>query len=217
MIRQELEEQRKYWNSELEDFDSIYSGKRGTFGRWIDKTFRWDMYKRFDYTFEHSVPIEGKTILDVGCGTGRFSIEYARRKAARVVGIDVSEEMVKVSRERARDEGFDNVCEFHQSDLLDYNPDSQFDICIGIGLFDYIKDAYPVIDRMAEVASDRTILSFPCKGTLRAAVRKIRLSLKGCPVYFFSEDQIRGYLNRAGFISIDMELIGQLYCLTAKK
>ena len=216
MIRQELDDQRRYWNSELEDFDSIYSGKRSTFGRWIDKTFRWDMYKRFEYTFEHSEPIEGKTILDVGCGTGRFTIEYARRKAARSVGIDISEEMVRVCRERAQIEGFDNVCEFLQSDLLDYNPDSRFDICIGIGLFDYIEDAYPVIEKMAKVASDRAIMSFPRKGTLRAAVRKIRLGLKGCPVYFFSEDQIRDYLNRAGFKSIEMELIGQLYCVTAK-
>jgi ubiquinone/menaquinone biosynthesis C-methylase UbiE len=217
MIRQDLEGQRKYWNNTLEDFDSIYSGKRSAFGRWVDRTFRWDMYKRFEYTFEHSEPIEGKTILDVGSGTGRFTIEYARRKAARAVGIDISEEMVKVSKERAQHEGFENICEFYQSDLLDYNPDSQFDICIGIGLFDYIKDAYPVIEKMAQVTSDRAIMSFPRKGTFRAAIRKLRLGLRGCPVYFYSEGQIRDYLKRAGFGNVEMEVVGQLYCVTAGK
>src|SRR6187200_3274900 len=40
--------------------------------------------------FEHAIPanLEGKTVLDVGCNGGFYSIEMKRRGAARVLGID---------------------------------------------------------------------------------------------------------------------------------
>jgi ubiquinone/menaquinone biosynthesis C-methylase UbiE len=43
-----------------------------------------------------------RTILDLGCGTGRFSAGLAHRFSARVVGVDPSEEMLEQAR-RKRD------------------------------------------------------------------------------------------------------------------
>lgn len=45
--------------------------------------------------------ISGKKILDIGCGTGQLSTQLAKR-GARVSGIDLSEEMLVVARERAK-------------------------------------------------------------------------------------------------------------------
>src|SRR3954451_23783770 len=41
-------------------------------------------------TFEHAIPadLSGKTVLDIGCNAGFYSLEMKRRGAARVVGID---------------------------------------------------------------------------------------------------------------------------------
>src|ERR1700736_4260904 len=46
-------------------------------------SFKWRM-------FESSLPadLSGKTVLDVGCNAGFYSIQMKRRGAARVVGID---------------------------------------------------------------------------------------------------------------------------------
>src|SRR5437763_11625080 len=40
--------------------------------------------------FEHAIPsdLTGKTVLDIGCNAGFYSLAMARRGAARVVGID---------------------------------------------------------------------------------------------------------------------------------
>lgn len=43
--------------------------------------------------------LTGLRVLDAGCGPGTFSLELARRGAS-VVGVDLSEELVEVARER---------------------------------------------------------------------------------------------------------------------
>lgn len=214
-MNKDLTRQKEYWDSTVDDLDSIYSHGKGGFSNWIDATFRWDMYARYEYTLQHSEPIAGRAFLDVGCGTGRYALEYARRGAARVVGIDVAPRMVELCRARTRQEQLESRCSFLQSDLLQYAAQDKFDVVIGIGLFDYIRDALPVMTKMREVVTDRAIMSLPRLWTWRAPVRRVRLALKGCPVYFYSQEQINRLLKQAGFKSYECEQVGQLYCVTA--
>lgn len=214
-MSQQLDNQRKYWDHNVGDFDSIYSHGKSKFQNWLDATFRWDMYARFDYTMEHAAPIQGRTVLDVGCGTGRYAFEFLRRGARHVVGIDIAERMLEVCRQRAHDEGVSDRCAFIHSDLAAYQPASKFDVCIGIGLFDYIPDALPVLTRMRECVMHCAIVSLPRLWTWRAPVRKVRLAFKGCDVYFYTPKQIETLLNQAGFKRFELEEVGQLYCVTA--
>src|SRR5213083_3509867 len=50
--------------------------------------------------------VAGKTILDLGCGEGGYARELARR-GARVTGVDGSERLIEVARERARHDGLE--------------------------------------------------------------------------------------------------------------
>jgi ubiquinone/menaquinone biosynthesis C-methylase UbiE len=50
----------------------------------------------------HVDPDRVRTIVDLGCGTGRFSEGLARRFDARVVGIDPSEKMLARAHEKRR-------------------------------------------------------------------------------------------------------------------
>ena len=47
----------------------------------------------FDLVSKHLGPIAGKTFVDIGCGTGRWS-EVAHDLGAHVVGVDLSHEML---------------------------------------------------------------------------------------------------------------------------
>lgn len=51
-------------------------------------------------SFAHAVPsdLRGKTVLDVGCNGGFYSIEMKRRGAARVVGVDSDERYLAQAR-----------------------------------------------------------------------------------------------------------------------
>jgi 2-polyprenyl-3-methyl-5-hydroxy-6-metoxy-1,4-benzoquinol methylase len=214
-MSQELIQQKDYWDKEVTEFDSIYSHGKSKFSNWIDATFRWDMYARFDYTMKHAQPIEGYSFLDVGCGTGRYALELARRGARQVVGIDIAEKMVRVCEARAREQGVSERCGFVVGDLVAYSPASRLDIGIGIGLFDYVRDPLPVLSKMHAAVKDRAIMSFPRLWTWRAPVRRVRLALRGCDVFFYTQERIDQVLKQAGFSRYDSEQIGQLYCVTA--
>lgn len=71
-------------------------------------------------------------ILDVGCGTGFFTILLARQ-GHEVIGTDLTPEMVEKSRILAKEEGI--ACEFLQMDAenLDF-PDETFDVVISRNL-----------------------------------------------------------------------------------
>ena len=78
----------------------------------------------------------GETVLDVGCGTG-LSIPILRQAVGpggRVVGVDVSPEMLAVARERGRREGWGNVALIEGS--MDHAPLPRLDAV----LFNYTHD-----------------------------------------------------------------------------
>jgi 2-polyprenyl-3-methyl-5-hydroxy-6-metoxy-1,4-benzoquinol methylase len=214
-LNNEIQAQRAFWNSEADAFQRIYTHRKSRFANTLDQIFRKDMYERYTFTIEHCEPVKDRKFLDVGCGNGMYSLELARRGAAKVVGIDIAEVMIDLCRKSSQEKGLDDTCTFIQTDLLDYNPDTKFDVSYGIGLFDYISDPLPVLKRMCEVSTDKAIMAFPRLWTWRAPVRKVRLARKGCDVYFYSKARIEQLLREAGFKSQEIVKVGKLYCVVA--
>lgn len=96
----------------------------------IDKGWR---HKAVKVITEGGAPL---TVLDVACGTGDFTIEIAQKAAAgsKVVGIDLSEGMMKVGREKIAAVGVDATMEYGDCEALAYD-DATFDrISVGFGV-----------------------------------------------------------------------------------
>lgn len=53
--------------------------------------------------------IRGKKVIDVGCGSGRFSLALAKLGASRVIGVDLGDEGIKIGRNLARSLKLKNV------------------------------------------------------------------------------------------------------------
>ena len=68
-----------------------------------------------------------KTILDIGCGTGRHTVELAKRGYS-VVGIDLSESQLNKAREKAQAASLDVT--FLKKDARDFAFDDPFDMVI---------------------------------------------------------------------------------------
>ena len=209
----EIQAQRAFWNSEADAFQSIYTHRKSKFFNTLDQIFRKDMYERYQFTIANCEPIKGRTFLDVGCGNALYSLELARKGAAKVVGIDISEVMIGLCKKSSDAENLSDRCTFIQTDLLEYNPETKFDVSFGIGLFDYISNPLPVMKRMREVSTDKAIMAFPRLWTWRAPVRKVRLTIKGCDVYFYNAARISQLMKEAGFSRHTMTKVGKLYCV----
>ena len=211
----EIQAQRAFWNSEADAFQRIYTHRKSTFANTLDQIFRKDMYERFQFTIANCEPIKDRTFLDVGCGNALYSLELARKGAAKVVGIDIAEVMIGLCRRSAEEQNLSDRCTFLQTDLLEYNPESKFDVSFGIGLFDYIRNPLPVLTKMRELSTDKAIMAFPRMWTWRAPVRKVRLGIKGCDVFFYSAARINKLLKDAGFSRHELTKVGKLYCVVA--
>ena len=82
--------------------------------------------------------VPGSSILDVGCGTGRHSIEFARR-GYRVTGLDISEGMLAVAKSNAAQAGVD--VSWIQADATTFKLEDKFDVGLslcegGVGLIE---------------------------------------------------------------------------------
>jgi len=212
-VNEEIVAQRNYWNNEADAFSRIYSHRKSKLSNMLDSVFRKDMYERYVFTIKHCEPIKDRTFLDVGCGNGLYSLELARKGARRVLGIDIAEVMVGLCKEASRKENLDGVCEFQQTDLLEYKGSEKFDVSFGIGLFDYISDPLPVLKKMREMSTDKVILAFPRLWTWRAPVRKARLNARGCDVYFYTRAQIKELMDQAGYKRHEVYRVGKLHCV----
>jgi len=68
----------------------------------------------------------GSAVLDVACGSGQLALIAARR-GARVAGVDIAANSIRVARSRAAAEGLNATFEEGDAEALPY-PDASFDV-----------------------------------------------------------------------------------------
>lgn len=196
-----------YFDKASATFDTFYDHQRSMFMQWVDRKFRSDMFERYRLTFEALQPLSGKTVLDVGCGSGPYVVEAARRGSKRAVGLDMAQSMINLARHRAVAARVADKCEFVLSKFPNDPPQETFDYAIVMGVMDYIKDPLPFLSALAQLVRLRAVLSFPSKHWFRTPLRKFRYWLKQCPLYFYEPAQIEELIKAAGFSDIKLEKI----------
>jgi tRNA (mo5U34)-methyltransferase len=95
-------------------------------------------------TFSHAIPqdLTGRTVLDIGCNAGFYSMEMKRRGAARVVAIDSDEAYLAQARFAAQVNGAE--IEFHQLDVYEVGSlRERFDLVLFMGVLYHLR--YPLL------------------------------------------------------------------------
>lgn len=198
-----------YFSKAALSFDSLYSeNDMNPVMRFVNKQFRSDIYERYLRTIEHVRVNKYKSVLDVGCGSGRYELGLAELNLDKITGVDFSQDMINlansyISSQVPDAKNIDFVC----ADFLTYEPKQKYDVVFAMGVFDYITDPVAALKRMKNWANHSVVASFPSTSFYRTPIRKIRYKIKECPVFFYKKDMLTGYTKSAGFSKHDIQKI----------
>ncbi|RUW63899.1 TIGR04290 family methyltransferase [Mesorhizobium sp. M7A.F.Ca.US.008.03.1.1] len=117
--------------------------------------------------FAEAIPADltGKTVLDIGCNAGFYSIEMKRRGAARVLGIDFDEAYLAQARFAA--EIADCEIEFQKLSVYDVGALREtFDVVLFMGVLYHLRHPLLALDLIREhVAGDLMIFQSMQRGS----------------------------------------------------
>ena len=109
--------------------------------------------------FADAVPrdLTGKTVLDIGCNAGFYSMEMKRRGAARVVGIDSDDEYLEQARFAANVKDLD--IEFRRLSVYDVGAlCEKFDVVLFLGVLYHLRHPLLALDLIYEHVADDLLL-----------------------------------------------------------
>lgn len=147
-------------------------------------------------------PMEGRTVLDVGTGTGRGAIAIARRGAV-VTGVDASNEMLAVARRQAADAGVPVTFQTGDAHALAF-ADRSFDSVLCLRVLMHTPGWRQSLAELCRVASTRVVFDYPAlvsAASLQVVARRIayRFGARVEPYRVFSDRAIRDALAAQGY------------------
>jgi tRNA (mo5U34)-methyltransferase len=99
-----------------------------------------------------------KSVLDVGCNAGFYSIEAKRRGAARVLGVDAQRHLINQALFVRRVLGLD--IEYRRMSVYDVSRSSigEFDVTLALGLIYHCKHLVLALEKLFEVTKELLII-----------------------------------------------------------
>jgi ubiquinone/menaquinone biosynthesis C-methylase UbiE len=175
---------REWYQSD--DVAATYEDKRFTGGgRLIDDRERAAVQSSLS-------PVEDRRVLEIACGTGRFSVMLARG-GADVVGLDVSSEMLGQAREKAHRAGADAEWVRGDAARLPF-PDDAFDAVLAMRFFHLADTPASFLAEMRRVARDQVVFDTFNARSARSAYNW--LLPMGSRLY--TDEEVRRLLGGAG-------------------
>lgn len=218
-------ESAQYWEDHLLSWESGAYFKDGQKGAtWWDKLsaiFRGDaMYVRMSAALELIQPhIAGKTVLDVGCASGRFAFQMIQAGAAKIYGTDISTEALKIAAARGAELGMRDKLEFFPSDVV--QPGTllpQADLVTALGVIEYF-DVEAMSAFLSNLRTKYILLDFPDLGRKREfptwLLRQVYIRVNNLPgVYLYSLDEFARLAAPHGFVDLRIVKRRNFYYVT---
>lgn len=117
--------------------------------------------------FAHAIPddLSGRTVLDIGCNAGFYSIEMKRRGAARVLGIDSDPRYLAQAQFASQIAGLD--IEFRQMSVYQLpGLATRFDLVLFMGVLYHLRYPLLALDILHEhVVGDRLVFQSMLRGS----------------------------------------------------
>lgn len=196
----------KEYFREADIWDESYEGKGGKdlLTRIANRYFRKKLLnERLNGVLKIAEPVQGCSVLDLGCGSGRLCIELYRRGAIQVIGIDYNEEMLELANTKLQAAKQQGKLKFEVNEIKKYSISA--DIAIIIGVVSYYEDIEDILKNV--IANNHRIIIFQYLPKISSTITYsliIKLSLlwariKKLKVYKHSKSQTDRYMGKHGY------------------
>jgi cyclopropane-fatty-acyl-phospholipid synthase len=160
----------------------------------------------------------GQSVLDIGCGWGGLAIEIARAARVKVLGITLSTEQLRVTRQRVAEAGLEDRVSFK---LCDYRAvQGCFDRIVSVGMFEHVGTPHysAFFEQLHKLIPDHGIALLHSIGRMRgpestsAWIRKYVFPGGYIPAL----SEVLPSIERAGLWLTDLEILRLHYAQTLR-
>jgi len=210
-LRNERDLVRQHFREQASTFDGLYEARV----KQVQRLLRPGMTERVVKTVEMLEQAGSPVVLDVGCGSGRVAEALLKAGTSRYVGVDFSGPMLALAATRL--ERFRDRTELIEGDFMAVDLHGPFDLIVALGVFDYIADPVPFVQRMAALG-ESVAASFPKWTWVKGPIRKLRYEvINSCPIFDYTKREIEFLFRSNGFDRVKIDRMGNGYMLQAWK
>ena len=101
------------------------------------------------------------TVLDMGCHSGFFSMDFASRGVKQVTGVELRADNLKQARFLTKHYGIDNI-RFEQADIASWKPSGTFSIVLNLGLLYHVIDPVTLVRNTYDWCEDFAVIDTVC-------------------------------------------------------
>jgi len=178
-----MSERRLFYETIAREFDGLMDA--------------YDLQRRLEVVFDELLPqdLTGATVLDLGCGTGRFS-QRAHERGAQVMSVDISQALARLAR--GRTQALAVAADASAIPL----PSGRFEIIVSSEMLEHLEQPEQGIREIARVLAPggRVILTTPNRRWLWLVGLATRLKLRPFAGYenFLGFQELRALFEKYG-------------------
>lgn len=169
----------------------------------------------FDRVLEAAGPLDGRRVLEIGCGGGRLLERVLDGGAASAAGLDHSADMLALTIARNREAVAEDRLRVKLGDAAELPwPDASFDLALSANMFFFVERPQRALDELFRVlASGGRLVMSTAPGPLpKPSLENWWVAVWGSALRVYGEDEMRAMYERAGFedVRVETEQLGQL-------
>lgn len=167
-------------------------------------------------------------ILDIGCGSGKITANLAGRvSTGSILGLDLSHGMIEFAQKTYAP--FYSNLSFIESDILEFNSTSQFDLIFSASSLHWVSDQQFLLTKVYDLLKDKGTILFtiPCSPSLEitaifqdiASQSTWKDYLKNLPQprHKFNSEEYFLLLEQTGFHAIEVTQVPFTYFFETKR
>lgn len=143
----------------------------------IDEKFASNTNSQVEYLINNMNLVSGNKVIDLGCGAGRHSIEFAKH-GLFVTGIDISETMIDNAKRRTKAENLDvtyfkcDLAELSTLNLINNKYNGAICLCeSGVGVLGSENKDYCFFEQVYNLLLPNSYFALTCFNSLRRYIR----------------------------------------------